>query len=113
MARSLKVRRALVNGDFDSCAFYRVFGSFSESADNNQGLISKSDIFKLLFTEKFFSETKNHFSPMPFVTKFRFLPFTGLSFYIAMVIHDARNMQIWIIRKISYQNVYPILKTKI
>lgn len=31
-----------------------------------------------------------------FVTKFRFLPFTGLSFYIAMVIHDARNMQIWI-----------------
>lgn len=31
-----------------------------------------------------------------FITKFRFLPFTGLSFYIAMVIHDARNMQIWI-----------------
>lgn len=30
------------------------------------------------------------------VTKFRFLPFTGLSFYIAMYIHDARNMQIWI-----------------
>ena len=72
MAKSLKVRRALVNGDFDSCAFFRVLGSFSESADNNQGLISKSDIFKQLFTEKFFSETKNHFSPMPFVTKFRF-----------------------------------------
>jgi ABC-type nitrate/sulfonate/bicarbonate transport system permease component len=42
-------------------------------------------------------------SPIPlmkpiaeFVTKFRFLPFTGLSFYIAMIIHDARNMQIWI-----------------
>jgi NitT/TauT family transport system permease protein len=31
-----------------------------------------------------------------FVTKFRFLPFTGLSFYVALVIHDARNMQIWI-----------------
>jgi ABC-type nitrate/sulfonate/bicarbonate transport system permease component len=31
-----------------------------------------------------------------FITKFRFLPFTGLSFYITMVIHDARNMQIWI-----------------
>lgn len=31
-----------------------------------------------------------------FVTKFRFLPFTGLSFYIAMVVHEARNMQIWI-----------------
>ncbi len=31
-----------------------------------------------------------------FITKFRFLPFTGLSFYVAVVIHDARNMQIWI-----------------
>jgi len=31
-----------------------------------------------------------------FVTKFRFLPFTGLSFYVALMIHDARNMQIWI-----------------
>ena len=31
------------------------------------------------------------------ITKFRFLPFTGLSFYIAMVIHEARNMQIWIL----------------
>jgi len=30
------------------------------------------------------------------ITKFRFLPFTGLSFYVAMYIHDARNMQIWI-----------------
>lgn len=31
-----------------------------------------------------------------FITKLRFLPFTGLTFYIAMVVHDARNMQIWI-----------------
>lgn len=31
-----------------------------------------------------------------FVTKLRFLPFTGLSFYITMIIHEARNMQIWI-----------------
>jgi NitT/TauT family transport system permease protein len=31
-----------------------------------------------------------------FITKLRFLPFTGLSFYITMVIHEARNMQIWI-----------------
>ncbi len=31
-----------------------------------------------------------------FVTKFRFLPFTGLSFYITLIIHDSRNMQIWI-----------------
>jgi ABC-type nitrate/sulfonate/bicarbonate transport system permease component len=31
-----------------------------------------------------------------FITKLRFLPFTGLSFYVTMVIHEARNMQIWI-----------------
>lgn len=32
-----------------------------------------------------------------FVTKLRFLPFTGLSFYIVMFVNDARNMQIWIL----------------
>lgn len=32
-----------------------------------------------------------------FVTKFRFLPFTGLSFYITLMVHDARNMQVWIL----------------
>lgn len=31
------------------------------------------------------------------ITKFRFLPFTGLSFFITMVVHEARNMQIWIL----------------
>ncbi|MEO8516609.1 MAG: hypothetical protein ABI426_07695 [Flavobacterium sp.] len=32
-----------------------------------------------------------------FVTKFRFLPFTGLSFYITLIVHEARNMQVWIL----------------
>jgi len=31
------------------------------------------------------------------ITKFRFLPFTGLSFFITMVVHDARQMQVWIL----------------
>jgi ABC-type nitrate/sulfonate/bicarbonate transport system permease component len=31
-----------------------------------------------------------------FITKLRYLPFTGLSFYVAMIINDARSMQIWI-----------------
>lgn len=31
------------------------------------------------------------------ITKFRFLPFTGLSFFITMVVHEARHMQIWIL----------------
>ena len=32
-----------------------------------------------------------------FVTKLRFLPFTGLSFFITMVVHEARDMQVWIL----------------
>lgn len=32
-----------------------------------------------------------------FITKFRFLPFTGLSFFITMAVHDAREMQVWIL----------------
>jgi ABC-type nitrate/sulfonate/bicarbonate transport system permease component len=32
-----------------------------------------------------------------FITKFRFLPLAGLTLYITLVIHDARNMQIWIL----------------
>ena len=31
-----------------------------------------------------------------FITKFRFLPLAGLTLYITLIIHDARNMQIWI-----------------
>jgi ABC-type nitrate/sulfonate/bicarbonate transport system permease component len=31
-----------------------------------------------------------------FVTKFRFLPLTGLTYYITIIVHEARNMQIWI-----------------
>ena len=32
-----------------------------------------------------------------FITKFRFLPLAGLTLYITYIIHDARNMQIWIL----------------
>lgn len=31
------------------------------------------------------------------VTKFRYLPFTGLSFFMTMLVHDSRTMQIWIL----------------
>jgi ABC-type nitrate/sulfonate/bicarbonate transport system permease component len=31
-----------------------------------------------------------------FITKFRFLPLAGLTLYITYIIHEARNMQIWI-----------------
>lgn len=59
--------------------------------------------FLAIFLSVILSMTFAYTWPIPlfkpvaeFITKFRFLPFTGLSFYIAMVIHDARNMQIWI-----------------
>ncbi len=32
-----------------------------------------------------------------FITKFRFLPLAGLTLYITLIIHDARDMQIWIL----------------
>lgn len=32
-----------------------------------------------------------------FVSKFRYLPLTGISFYITMLINDARSIQIWIL----------------
>lgn len=31
------------------------------------------------------------------ITKFRYLPFTGLSFFMTMLVHDSRTMQIWIL----------------
>ncbi len=31
------------------------------------------------------------------ITKFRFLPFTGLTFFLTMMVNDARQMQIWIL----------------
>lgn len=32
-----------------------------------------------------------------FISKFRYLPLTGISFYITMLINDARSIQIWIL----------------
>lgn len=45
-----------------------------------------------------------YLSPLPILrpaarwtSKLRYLPLTGLSFYISMLIHDARQMQVWIL----------------
>lgn len=32
-----------------------------------------------------------------FISKFRYLPLTGISFYITMILNDARSIQIWIL----------------
>jgi ABC-type nitrate/sulfonate/bicarbonate transport system permease component len=43
-------------------------------------------------------------SPMPilkpiatFISKFRYLPLTGISFYISIMINDARSIQVWVL----------------
>lgn len=43
-------------------------------------------------------------SPLPilspisrFISKFRYLPLTGISFYIAILINDARSIQVWVL----------------
>jgi len=84
----------------------QVFRGFSELY--NEGLVvhifnSLVLCFLSIFLAIVFSMILAYSWPVPvlkpiseFVTKFRFLPFTGLSFYVALMIHDARNMQIWI-----------------
>ena len=84
----------------------QVFKGFSELY--NEGLVvhifnSLKLCFLSIFLAVIFSMIFAYSFPIPilkpiaeFVTKLRFLPFTGLSFYITMVIHEARNMQIWI-----------------
>jgi ABC-type nitrate/sulfonate/bicarbonate transport system permease component len=84
----------------------QVFKGFSELY--NEGLVvhifnSLKLCFLSIFLAVILSMIFAYSFPIPilkpiseFITKLRFLPFTGLSFYITMVIHEARNMQIWI-----------------
>ncbi len=85
----------------------QVFKSFSELF--NEGLAvhifsSLKLCFISIFIAVFFSMLFAYSWPIPimkpvaeFITKFRFLPLAGLTLYITYVIHDARNMQIWIL----------------
>ena len=84
----------------------QVFKGFSELY--NEGLVvhifsSLKLCFISIFLAVILSMIFAYLWPIPlmkpvseFITKLRFLPFTGLSFYITMIVHDARNMQIWI-----------------
>ena len=85
----------------------QVFKSFSELF--NEGLAvhifnSLKLCFISIFIAVFFSMLFAYSWPIPimkpvaeFITKFRFLPLAGLTLYITYVVHDARNMQIWIL----------------
>lgn len=74
----------------------------------NEGLVvhifnSLKLCFIAIVSATFFALLYAYSFPIPllkpiseFVTKFRFLPLTGLTYYITIIVHDARNMQIWI-----------------
>ncbi len=54
-----------------------------------------SIIISLLFA---YSSAIPFFKPVgTFISKLRFLPLTGIAFYIAILIHDARTIQIWVL----------------
>jgi ABC-type nitrate/sulfonate/bicarbonate transport system permease component len=85
----------------------QVFKGFTELF--NEGLVVHIfSSLKLCFISIFISIVISTFFaytwPIPlmkpvseFITKFRFLPLAGLTLYITLIIHDARNMQIWIL----------------
>lgn len=52
-------------------------------------------IVSLLFI---YSSTIPFFKPISvFITKLRYLPLTGISFYISILINDARTLQVWVL----------------
>ncbi len=66
---------------------------------NSLGLFLKATIYAIVI-----SLTLVYLSPLPiiapianFVSKFRFLPLTGISYYLAILINDGRAIQVWIL----------------
>lgn len=85
----------------------QVFNGFIELI--NQGLIphifsSLYLCFMAIFISIVISSVITYLSPIPvlkplslFMSKLRFLPLTGITFYLAMMIESARTMQIWVL----------------
>ena len=85
----------------------QVFSGFSQLY--NEGLVyhffqSLKLCFLSIFLAIIISLFFSYLSPVPllkpmaeFVTKLRFLPFTGLSYFIVMVIKDGRTIQTWML----------------
>ena len=85
----------------------QVFSGFSQLY--NEGLTyhifqSLKLCFASILMAIFFALIFAYLSPIPllkpiaeFVTKLRFLPFTGLSYFITMAVHDGRTIQTWML----------------
>lgn len=85
----------------------QVFSGFSQLF--NEGLVyhifqSLKLCFASILMAIFFALVFGYLSPIPllkpiaeFVTKLRFLPFTGLSYFITMAVHDGRTIQTWML----------------
>lgn len=66
---------------------------------NSLGLFLKSTIYAIII-----SLLLVYLSPLPLISpisniisKFRFLPLTGISYYLAILINDGRGIQVWIL----------------
>ena len=85
----------------------QVFAGFSQLY--NEGLVyhifqSLKLCFVSIIMAVFFALLFAYLSPIPllkpladFVTKLRFLPFTGLSYFITMAVNDGRTIQTWML----------------
>jgi ABC-type nitrate/sulfonate/bicarbonate transport system permease component len=69
-------------------------------------LCSKAVLISVLF-----SLTIVYLSPIPlikpiatFISKLRFLPLTGITFYLTILINDARTMQVWVL--VTFMSTY-------
>jgi NitT/TauT family transport system permease protein len=62
-------------------------------------LCSQAVIISVLVSLAFaYSSTIPFFKPVgTFISKLRFLPLTGIAFYLAILINDARTLQVWVL----------------
>ena len=63
------------------------------------GLFLKATLISIVISLIFcYSAPISAFKPLAvFISKLRYLPLTGISFYISILIHEARSVQVWIL----------------
>lgn len=63
------------------------------------GLCAKAVLYSVIISLIFSYLTGiPFFKPMgTFISKLRFLPLTGITFYISILLHDARSIQVWVL----------------
>jgi len=79
----------------------KIFKPFEElnSKNSSLGLCAKAVLYSVIISLIFSYLTGiPFFKPMgTFISKLRFLPLTGITFYISILLHDARSIQVWVL----------------